>query len=165
MVAPGDWKGMKNSVTYVLAFLLLTSLALAAPSYAAAGTQGTSEEENIYIRLPGDEGEEEKIKEENEKWVQMVKEGENCAFMGINMEELTDKIRKKFDYPEDIGVLITNIVDDSAADKFGLMKDDIIYSFGGEKVSSPEELAEMVRAKKPGETVKVVFYREGKKKK
>ena len=49
---------MKNRVTYVLAFLLLMSLASAAPASALGGEQGPAEEKNINIRIPGDEGDE-----------------------------------------------------------------------------------------------------------
>lgn len=164
MVAPSDWKGMKNRVTYALAFLLLTSLALTAPSSALGGAQGPTEEKNINIRIPGDEDSEGYILVGDEEKVKTIKEGESCAFMGINMEELTDEIIEKFGYPKDSGILVTNIVDDSAAEKFGLVKHDIIYSFDGKKVSSPKELAEMVREKKPGEMVNIVYYRDGKKK-
>ncbi|HER43193.1 MAG TPA: PDZ domain-containing protein, partial [Candidatus Eisenbacteria bacterium] len=61
------------------------------------------------------------------------------------------------------GVLVEAVVDDSAADKAGLMKDDIIYSFDGTKVSDSEQLAGLVREKKPGDRVELVYYRGGKK--
>lgn len=141
------------------------SLASAAPASALGGEQGPAEEKNINIRIPGDEGDEAYVLVGDEKEVKVIKEGESCAFMGINMEDLTDEIIEKFDYPKDTGVLVTNIVDDSAAKKYGLMEDDIIYSFDGEKVSSSKQLADLVREKKPGDKVDIVYYRDGKKKK
>ena len=165
MVALSDWKGMKKRVTYVLTFLLLISLASAAPASALVGAQGPAEEKKINIRILGDEEGEAHVLVGDGKDVKVVKEGESCAFIGISMEDLTDKIIKKLDYPKDTGVLVTNVVDDSAAEKFGLMSDDIIYSFAGKKVSSSKQLADLVRERKPGEKVDIVFYRDGKKKK
>jgi serine protease Do len=155
---------MKKRVTYVLAFLLLVSLASAVPS--DAGAKGPDEEKNINIRIVGDDEGERHILVGDEKDVdvKVVTEGETCAFIGINMEVLNDKIIEKLGYPKKTGVLITSIVDDSAAEKFGLMEDDIIYSFAGEKITDPEQLAELVREKKPGDEVDIVYYREGKKK-
>jgi C-terminal processing protease CtpA/Prc len=165
MVAPSDWKGMKKRVTYVLAFLLLISLASAVPASAVVGGQGPAEERNVNIRILGDEEGEAHILVGDDTDVKVVKEGESCAFMGINMEDLTEKIIKKLDYPKDTGILVTNVVDDSAAEKFGLMTDDIIYSFAGKKVLSSKQLADLVREKEPGDKVDIVFYRDGKKKK
>jgi C-terminal processing protease CtpA/Prc len=152
---------MKKRVTYGLAFLLLVSLA-SAPS--DVGAQGPGEEKNINIRIVGDDEGERHILVGDDKNVKVVTEGETCAFIGINMEDLTEKIIGKLGYPKKTGVLITSIVDDSAAEKFGLMKDDIIFSFDGKKLASSEQLAELVREKKPGDKVDVVYYRDGKKK-
>ena len=147
-----------------MTFLLLISLASASPSSAIGGVKGPAEERNINIRIPGDDGGEAHLLLAGDEKVKVVKEIESCAFIGINMEDLDEKIIEKFDYPEDTGVLITNIVDDSAADKFGLLEDDIIYSFGGKRVKSSKELADMVKERKPGDKVEIVFYRDGKKK-
>ncbi len=156
---------MKKRVTYVLAFLILVSFVSAVP--ADVGAKGPAEEKNINIRLVGDEEGDTHIlvgDETDVKNVKVVTEGETCAFIGINMEVLSDKIIEKLGYPKKTGVLITSVVDDSAAEKFGLMEDDIIYSFDGEKVTGPEQLADLVKAKKPGDEVEVVYYRDGKKK-
>lgn len=158
MVATSDREGMNKRVTCFLAFLLLTSLAFA----GSVSAQEPAREKNIEIRIVG-EGDDAVVG--GEKSIKVVTEGESCAFIGINMEDLTDEIIGKLDYPEKTGVLVTGIVDDSAAEKFGLMKDDIIYSFGGEKITSSEQLADLVRERKPGEKVSIVYYREGKKKK
>lgn len=165
MVALSDRKGMKKRVTCILAFLLLISLASAVPASAVVGIQGPAEERKVNVRILGDEEGEARILVGDGEKVKVVKVGESCAFIGISMEDLTDKIIKKLDYPKDTGVLVTNIVDDSAAEKFGLETDDIIYSFAGKKVLNSEQLADLVREKKPGEKVDIVFYRDGKKKK
>ena len=156
---------MKKRVTYVLAFLILVSLVAVFP--LNAGAMGPAEEKNISIRLVGDDEGDARIlvgDATDLKEVKVVTEGETCAFIGINMDALNEKIIDKLDYPKKTGVLITSVVDDSSAEKFGLMKDDIIYSFDGEKITSPEQLADLVKEKKPGDSVDIVYYRDGKKK-
>jgi len=147
-----------------MAFLLLISLAFAGSASALVGAGGSAEEKNISITITGDAEDPPRIVVGDGKKYEVVTKGESCAFIGINMEDLTKEIMERLDYPKKTGVLVTDIVDDSAAEKYGLMKDDIIYSFDGEKLSSSEQLAGLVREKKPGDEVEIVFYRDGKKK-
>ncbi len=89
---------------------------------------------------------------------------ERGAFLGIYMEDLDKKMIKEFDYPKSTGVLITGIIDDSPAEEAGLKEDDVIYSIAGEKISDSKELGKLISSKEPGDEVKVVVYRSGKKK-
>jgi C-terminal processing protease CtpA/Prc len=89
---------------------------------------------------------------------------EKGAFLGIYMEDLDKDMIKKFDYPKSTGVLITGIVDDSPAEEAGLETHDVIYSIAGEKVKDSKELGALVGSKEPGDKIKVVVYRDGKKK-
>lgn len=89
---------------------------------------------------------------------------EKGAFLGIYMEDLDKEMIKEIDYPKSTGVLITGIVDDSPAEEAGLEKDDVIYSIAGDKVKDSKELSKLISSKEPGEEVKVVVYRDGRKK-
>ena len=89
---------------------------------------------------------------------------EKGAFLGIYMEDLDKKMIKEFDYPKSTGVLITGIVDDSPAEEAGLRENDVIYSISGDKVKNSEGLSKLISSKEPGDEVKVVVYRGGKKK-
>ncbi len=86
------------------------------------------------------------------------------AFLGIYMEDLDKEMIKEFDYPKSTGVLITGIVDDSPAEEAGLEKDDVIYSIAGDKVKDSKGLSKLIGSKEPGDKVKVVVYRDGRKK-
>ncbi len=89
---------------------------------------------------------------------------EKGAFLGIYMEDLDKEMIKKFDYPKSTGVLITGIVDDSPAEKAGLEEHDVIYSIAGDRVKDSKELGKLIGSKKPGDKVRVVVYRDGRKK-
>ncbi|MCK4548518.1 MAG: PDZ domain-containing protein [Candidatus Krumholzibacteria bacterium] len=89
---------------------------------------------------------------------------EKGAFLGIYMEDLDKEMIKEFDYPKSTGVLITGIVGDSPAEEAGLEKDDVIYSIAGDKVKDTKGLSKLIGSKEPGDKVKVVVYRDGKKK-
>jgi membrane-associated protease RseP (regulator of RpoE activity) len=62
------------------------------------------------------------------------------------------------------GALVSSIPDESPAAKAGLEPGDVIVSIGGKEIGSPEELIKAVGEHKPGEVVKVVYLRSGKKK-
>jgi C-terminal processing protease CtpA/Prc len=89
---------------------------------------------------------------------------EKGAFLGIYMEDLDEDMIKEYDYPKSTGVLITGIVDDSPAKEAGLEKHDVIYTIAGKKVKDSKQLAEMVSSREPGDEIKLVVYRGGKKK-
>ncbi len=160
---------MNKRITVLFGILLILSVAVSGIAFGGEKTKAGEVKKNIRIQISSDsagvEGEE-FIWTDGEKGnVKIIQKGEGCAFIGINMEELTEKIRKEFGYKKDVGVLVAGIVEESAAEKYGLKKDDIIYLFAGEKVESAEHLAELVKEKKPGDEVHIVYYRDGKKKK
>ncbi len=83
------------------------------------------------------------------------------AFLGVNMQELTDESRKGLDIKVKNGVLIT-VIEDSPADKAGIEDGDVIVKFGRKKVTSPEQLIELVQAADVGDEVKIELYRDDK---
>lgn len=74
------------------------------------------------------------------------------AFLGVTTEN--DKE----------GAKITGVTKGSAAEKAGLLKDDIITKVDEEKISGPEVLSDVIGFKKPSDEVKVTYKRNGKSK-
>ncbi len=62
----------------------------------------------------------------------------------------------------DKGAKITEVVKESAASKAGLVEGDIITAVDGDKVEDPDDLAEIIQDKKPGEETEIAYLR-GKK--
>jgi S1-C subfamily serine protease len=60
------------------------------------------------------------------------------------------------------GAKVTEVVSDSAAAVAGIQVDDIVVSIDGDRVQGIYDLASLVRAKQPGDTVDVVVVRDGK---
>jgi S1-C subfamily serine protease len=61
----------------------------------------------------------------------------------------------------DEGVVLSGVVPMSPADDAGLRGGDVIASYGGEPVRSPDELLDLVRKSKQGSTVEIEFRRNG----
>jgi S1-C subfamily serine protease len=159
---------MKKQVTVLLGSLLVLSMAVFGTASGGEETRSGQVDKNIRIKINdetfGDGGAGSAWADDEDRDVKVEMIGEDRAFIGINMEDLTEKIRKEFGYKKEPGVLVTGIVEGSAAEKFGLSENDIIYSFDGEEVRGSKHLSDMVLEKKPGDAVKIVYYREGKKK-
>lgn len=77
----------------------------------------------------------------------------NRAYLGV--------VSEKNEY----GAKITQVTDESGAEKAGLKKDDIITKINDDKVSSPEELTKAIGKYKPEEKVTVTIRRDGKEQK
>ncbi|WP_428635060.1 ChaN family lipoprotein [Sedimenticola sp.] len=72
-----------------------------------------------------------------------------AAVMGVYMEK------------SDKGVLVSDVVKESAAERGGVKRDDIILSFDGEAVTTPTDLRIALLNKKPGDGVRLTLQRRG----
>jgi len=57
------------------------------------------------------------------------------------------------------GVLITQVVPDSPADKAGIAPGDIITNFAGEKIATAEEMIRIIHTSEIGQRVEITFWR------
>lgn len=76
------------------------------------------------------------------------------AWLGVSAEEETERKQG--------GARVTQVIDDSPAEKVGLEEGDVIVSLGGQAVYGPQGLSERIRSHEPGETVEVEIERDGK---
>ncbi len=74
----------------------------------------------------------------------------NRAMLGVTTESSDD------------GVEITNVTDESGAEKAGLKDGDIILKVDEEKIEKPDDLTKAIRAHKPGDKVKITYKRDKK---
>lgn len=100
------------------------------------------------------------------------------AYLGISGQAVNSDLAETYNLPVKAGVLVGSVTDGSGADKAGLqggarevvvagetyvLGGDIIVGFGGQKISSIEELRDAIAGRKPGDKVTVVIYRDGDK--
>jgi len=78
---------------------------------------------------------------------------EDRAMLGVTTEKKNE------------GVAIIEITKESAAEKAGLKKGDIITSIDGKKIEDPDDLSKAIRDHKPGDKVAVSFIRDKKEQK
>lgn len=84
------------------------------------------------------------------------------AFMGIQMEMLSDDLRNMTGYKEGDGVYVKGVVPGSSAEAAGIRKGDILVSVNEVKVKTPAEAVSAVGRSRGGDKFTYVLYRNGK---
>jgi serine protease Do len=77
-------------------------------------------------------------------------EDENRAMLGVTTEG------------DDKGAEILSVTKESAAEKAGLQKGDIITKIGDRKIESSDDVTEAIRSRKPGDKVSITYLRDNK---
>jgi S1-C subfamily serine protease len=110
---------------------------------------------------------------------QILKTGRvDRAYLGIFGQPITPDLVEMVKLPVEKGVIVQTVFPGSGAAKAGLrggdssvvvagetyvLGGDIIVAFDGKRVSSIEELRDAIAEHKPGDTVRLEIYRDGKK--
>ena len=83
--------------------------------------------------------------------------------LGISCQDVTQSISQMYDMP--VGVYVISVTEDSAADKAGLQKGDIITAIDGDEVTTTEELNAKKNKHSAGDEVELTISRDGKEEK
>ncbi len=84
----------------------------------------------------------------------------SSAFVGIALAPLAE-LRSEINYNGGDGVVVQGVRQGSPADRSGIAPGDVIQQIDGRAVDSPENAASVIRAHKPGETVRLQIWRSG----
>jgi len=87
------------------------------------------------------------------------------GFLGIGFRDITPELATGLDLEKDTnGVVITNVIEDSAAEKAGLKLYDVVVEFEGQPVEISNQFLNRVAMLSPDTKVEVVVLRDGKRK-
>jgi len=89
--------------------------------------------------------------------------GSSGAFLGVRMEDVTAANMAKYKLSSERGVIVTDVVKDSPAEKANIREGDVIVEFGGFQVWSAVQLTRLVEETPPGRKVDLVVSRDGKR--
>jgi len=84
-------------------------------------------------------------------------------WLGVSGLSITPEIASYYGLPVERGVLITEVMPDSPAERAEMQKGDIILGFGERAISSVEELVKEIQKRKIGEKARVLLLRDGEK--
>jgi S1-C subfamily serine protease len=90
--------------------------------------------------------------------------GRASGYLGVLTMPLNGQLKEKLGVAADKGALITEVMPDTPAAKAGLQQDDLIISFAGRTIASPQELRAAVHGAQVGKEVPITVLRGTEKK-
>ena len=86
------------------------------------------------------------------------------GWLGVQIQDITPALAKTFKLKKKEGVLISDVLSDSPAEKAGLKRGDVITTFNGKKVKNAYDISRLVAATPPKTKVSIEIVRNGKEK-
>lgn len=84
-------------------------------------------------------------------------------WVGVEFQLMNDILAEQMKVPFDSGILINQVFPNSPAAISGLERGDIIYQVDGRRINDETQLRLFVAGRKPGDVMKLVVWRAGKK--
>lgn len=82
--------------------------------------------------------------------------------LGVSTYAVTSEVARAFGLSAIHGVLVTNVIAGSSADRAGIENDDIITAVNGAAIGSPEELRRAIAQLHVGDDARIDLLRDGK---
>lgn len=86
------------------------------------------------------------------------------GFLGVQIQDLSPQLRKYFRVKSELGVLVSEVVKDSPAEKAGILAGDVIIMVEKKKISSSSDLTRKIRTENPDSKIQLTLIRKGRKK-
>jgi len=87
------------------------------------------------------------------------------GYLGVGIMDLTDETAPFFGLKKNAkGILISEVTEDSAAEKAGLKHNDVVLELNGEPVESRDAFRNKIAILKPGTRINLVVWRDKKRK-
>jgi bifunctional DNase/RNase len=81
---------------------------------------------------------------------------------GIRIQELTPELASSFNFKGKKGVLVAEVLPGSVSESSGMKAGDVIIKVNSKEVGTIQQFEEMFDSAKPGESLKVLLFRENK---
>ncbi|MGD1841377.1 MAG: S1C family serine protease [Thermonemataceae bacterium] len=83
------------------------------------------------------------------------------AFLGAEVKDINTDIAEEYNLAKLDGVVITGVLEGSAADKIGLVEGDVILKVNEEEINARAEYDEQLSYLKPGDKVNIAYRKKG----
>jgi hypothetical protein len=87
---------------------------------------------------------------------------EKVTYAGLVVEDAPEVLAKHLPVPKGMGLVVTEVLRDSPAEKAGIQKDDILVRFDDQWLASQEQLRKLTRSRKGGDRVRFGVVHEGR---
>jgi C-terminal processing protease CtpA/Prc len=86
------------------------------------------------------------------------------GWLGVSIQDVTPRLARERNLKTKTGALVSDVMEESPAEKAGLKEDDVIVEFQGKAIEDAGELTDAVRATAPETAASVTLYRGEEKK-
>ncbi|PPI87912.1 serine endoprotease DegQ [Candidatus Pantoea edessiphila] len=94
---------------------------------------------------------------------QLIKYGKiKRGQLGVKCNEITSDMMNSFNLKNQFGVLVSEILPNSAAQKAGIKVGDVIVSINGKSINHCSELRIAIEITEPGKSINIIIMRNGK---
>ncbi len=83
------------------------------------------------------------------------------GFLGVSIQDLDNGLAASFQYDDDHGVLVADVVPQGPADQAGIQTGDIVRAIDGHTMSSGMQLKRYAATLQPGQSATMDLYRDG----
>jgi serine protease Do len=83
------------------------------------------------------------------------------GWLGVSIQDLTPDLQEQFEAPDQRGVLISDVIEESPAEQGGLKRGDIIRQYDTQEVRDSRHLRSLVAETRPDTSVNIQVLREG----
>lgn len=84
------------------------------------------------------------------------------GFIGVTLQQIDNNLAQSFDLKKIQGALVSDVSNDSPAEKAGLRQGDVILKFDGKDVATISSLRNAVSLMKPGSRMTLTVLRDGR---
>jgi serine protease Do len=92
----------------------------------------------------------------------LIEDGKvNRGYIGVKISQINQKMARTLGLEKAQGVLVQNVMENSAAEAAGLKQGDVIMTVDGTPVNTANHLQSLVAQKKAGQSVRVRVFRMG----
>jgi hypothetical protein len=85
------------------------------------------------------------------------------TFLGVMLDESAGDAAKNLPVEKGVGLRVNGVSKESPAARAGLKENDILVRLDDQILVTPQQLIVLVRNRKPGDTVRLTYYRDGGK--
>lgn len=86
------------------------------------------------------------------------------GWLGVYIQEVTKELAESFGLDKPVGALVSQVIENSPAQKYGIKAGDVILSFNGKPILDSSDLPPLVGRVPVGSKAKVKLLRDGKNK-
>ena len=84
-------------------------------------------------------------------------------YIGVQLITLTPELRQHFGVPEDRGVMVSKVLEDTPAARAGVLVGDVLVTADGSAIDTAGDVTRVLSKKGPGQDVQLDVWRDGQR--